>query len=198
MTTRLIFPESPYYNDQYKQNNWHRFNVLSKLDESLLNLEAYRNLQAEKRLILVTGIELGRFNRAILDIKARHRLACWENKEFEQLYNIYVENIIHASYESEYSNHFFDVLFGLDDLVTIENFARKAGHTDIFSEYFEGLIRSVDRQRASVLVQKGTTAYACKFCKTYTCVIEVLYDRAFDEGATNLIRCTVCDNSYRV
>jgi DNA-directed RNA polymerase subunit M/transcription elongation factor TFIIS len=198
MSTRLVFPETPYYDDQYRQNNWHRFNVLSKLDEALLNLEAYRNLRAEKRLILVTGIELGRFNKAIFDIKARRKLPCWENREFEHLYNIYVENIIYASHESEYSRGFFEVLFGLDNLVTIEKFVRNAGHTDIFHQYFEGLIKSVNRQRASVLVQKGTTAYPCKFCKTFTCVIEVLYDRAFDEGATNLIRCTVCDNAYRV
>lgn len=196
METKLM--EIPLFvMEQYRVNQWHRYTALTKLDQALWSLDAYRCTTEQQRVKILAGIEQGKFNKTIEEIKNVYRqMQCWENENFVKLYDMHVENVIYAAYDPP-CRKFFSILLTIDDVAEIELISRKTGYYEIYEPHFQEQIKKIDLQRNSSIIQKGCLAFPCKSCKTMTCVVQAVYDRSFDEGTTFKAICTVCGKGYR-
>jgi DNA-directed RNA polymerase subunit M/transcription elongation factor TFIIS len=183
-----VFYDSPEYTQQ------RRVSIIN-MNDTLQKYEQFAELDDERSLNILRGLESGCYSRAKAKAKECNISVDWYSDGFADIYITFCAKIMNLFYEKDdMSISAMNRLLSGDIAPELLSNMRI---TDICPEQHSKFLESLNERFNVQVIEKSSSLYRCKKCKKNQCKIERMYDRALDEGQSIKITCLFCKYSWK-
>ena len=172
--------------------------ILNKAEmrRSIINIiNGYMHDKIYTKEYIITSLEKGCLNRAVVKSKTYNIRCVWSNEKFTNLYhsicykvatNLDKNSIVKSDYIRQ---KILDKTCKISDIANLTS-------TELCPKKYNKIKQKLDKRFNAEHKKKYSELYHCKKCKRNQTVTERRYNRSLDEGVNLMIICTFCSYQW--
>lgn len=182
---------SLYETEPYASSPYRRCKIVAIMG-AMSNYPKFNKLTTIQKNEIVSGIEIGCYNKIIQKSKIHNFSANWDNKVFKNQYQTLIYECIYAL---DYNNNKYltpRIVSGEIDPFDVSKMNWKTWDPVTSKE----LINAIEARKKIAITRKVTTMYPCPKCGKSEAYFYEKQIRSSDEGKTEFFECAICSHEW--